>query len=164
MGRFAAVTVCAGVLLSATTPFGNAASAPGWSLNGPETGSRTVPYVIEALPPDAKRIGLTAAQLASKVEVRLVAAGLPPGDQRMSSDPYLYVRVLVVQDAFSCGLQFRRGVEFVGAGNTRYALSGAPTWERLVSGTHGGRAEYVLGVLDDLLDQFLAEYLKANPK
>jgi hypothetical protein len=164
MGRFVAVTLCAGLLLSAAARFGDAASEPGWSRNGLETESQSVPYVVEVLTPDAKQIGLTEAQLGSKVELRLVSAGLIPGDPRGSTDYYLYVRVLIAKEAFSCELQFRRGVEFVGARNTRYALTGARTWDRLITGTHGGRAEFVLGVLDNLLDQFLGEYLSVNPK
>lgn len=164
MGQFAAVTLFSGLLLMATTQLCSAASEPPWSRNGLETGSQTVPYVVETLTPGAKRIGLTEAQLGSKVELRLVSAGLLPGNPRGSTDSYLYVRVVVVAEAFSCELQFRRSVEFVGAQNTRYSLPGASTWDRIMSGTHGGQAEYVVGVLDELLDQFLTDYLRANPK
>ena len=164
MWRCVAVTLCSGLLLLAVPAFSDAASEPGWSRNGLETESQSVPYVVEILTPDAKRIGLTESQVGSKVELRLVSAGLVPGDPRVSTDYYLYVRVLVAGDAFSCELQFRRGVEFVGARNTRFSLPGARTWDRLTIGTHGGRAEYVVAVLDELLDQFLNDYLKANPK
>jgi len=164
MWRFSAVTLFLGLLLIAATQFGAAASDPVWSRNGLETGSRNVPYVVQMLTPDAKRIALTETQLGSKVESRLVSAGLIPGDPRVSTDSYLYVRVVVVEEAFSCELQFRRSVEFVGGRNTRYSIPGVSTWDRIMSGTHGGQAGYVVGVLDELLDQFLNDYLKANPK
>jgi hypothetical protein len=164
MGRVVAAALGASLLVLTARPFAAAAAEARWSQNGLETESRSVPYVVEPLTPDAKRIGLTDAQVGSEVELRLVAARLIPGNPRVSADYFLYVRVLVVREAFSCELQFRRGVEFVTARNTRYALTGARTWDRLVVGTHGGRGEHVVGVLDELLDQFLTDYLKANPR
>ena len=53
------------------------------------------------------------------------------------------------------------------AGHTvagREFFKAATTWSQGTTGTHGGNAEFIIGGVDALLDEFLNEYLKTNQR
>jgi hypothetical protein len=63
--------------------------------------------------------------------------------------------------ALAVALRFFRTVVFEGKG----AIYRKPaiTWEKVSFGTHGNNTAFVMSTIDEMLDSFLNEYLKANP-
>ena len=119
----------------------------------------TVRLVVEDLHQGAQAIDLTAARIRTRVELRLRQSGLRPGE-RVGSE-YLYVDVNVVGSGFAIVVSFHRPVYyFVGPGTTLHSFGA--TWDTNGAGTHGADSEYIVRNLDQLLDQFLNEYLRAN--
>ncbi len=140
------------------------AGAQTWSRSGLETANyKSVEVLIESLNTDARSIGLTEDRLRTRVELRLRSAGLTPVNPRFSLElPHLYVNINVIGDAFSILVEYRRQVDFI-TGNRQYRYL-ATTWRYGNAGTHGRDAAYITNALDEVLDKFLNEYLKANQK
>ena len=112
--------------------------------------------VVENLPPDASKIGLTVDSLqAAAVESRLRAARLY--DSEVLS-PRLYVNVNVVGGAFSIRFQYDKLFYDPLSGFTNIAA----TWDIGSTGTHGGDAGYILSWVSQYMDQFLLEFLELN--
>lgn len=112
--------------------------------------------VVENLPPDASKIGLTVDSLqAAAVESRLRAARLY--DSEVLS-PRLYVNVNVVGGAFSIRFQYDKLFYDPLSGFTNIAA----TWDIGSTGTHGGDAGYILSWVSQYMDQFLLEFLRVN--
>ena len=107
------------------------------------------------------KINLKEERIKTKCELRLRQAGLDP-IPFTSATEVLFVRVNVVAMAFDVRLQFCRSVFFV-VDNTLYNIF-APTWEGKFLGTHGLSSQYIIGALDQLIDDFLNKYLEANAK
>jgi hypothetical protein len=142
-------------------------SAPASAQLSPESGLETVNYkyvsvVIEGLPADAGSIGLTKDRVQTRVELRLRSAGLTLGHNSAKNKVYLYVNVNVSGGTFATSIEYKRLVDFT-TGNRLYRLM-ATTWEFNIVGTHGRDAAYIMNGLDQYLDKFLNEYLKANQK
>ncbi len=138
------------------------AGAQTWSDSGLETANyKYVAVTVEELPADAGSIGLTEDRIQTRVELRLRLAGLTPGN-RKKQETHLYVNVNVGRNVFSILVQYERKVNFT-AGNRQYS-SLARTWQSGSAGTHGRDAAYITNALDEVLDKFLNEYLKANQK
>lgn len=120
--------------------------------------------LVEGLPSDARKIGLTRKQIETKCELRLRQAGIIPTD---ITDPYkgvaLCVSISVVNQAFSIRLSLNRLVYFE-VMEKFYSKNLVPTWESEILGTHGGKSRLIIDSLDGLLDKFLNEYLKVNQK
>ena len=115
--------------------------------------------VIENLSGDAKEIGLIESRIRTRVELRLRQANL--SIQERSTGEYLYVKIAVVGSGFNVSLDFQRLVTFNdGEGNNRWVY--ASTWHTGGTGTHGDSSEYTIQGLDQMMDVFLNEYLKAN--
>jgi hypothetical protein len=91
---------------------------------------------------------------------KISSSGLEPVFEFIRSE-YLHVNLKVSLHAFSILLQFSRPVLF-GVGEVEYARYGAKTWQKQITGTHGGGPDYILQSLGLLLDAFLRDYLKVN--
>jgi predicted phage tail protein len=123
------------------------------------SGYRNLYVVIEKLSPDAQRIGLTDTVVRNRVELRLRAAGIKPVGTLERAD-YLYVMIGVVGAAFSVEVTFDRSVTYFDGASMREAA--AATWSKSFLGTHGFNATYILGGVDQVLNDFLNAYLRAN--
>lgn len=148
-----------GVLLQASNVFAQQGSlAVGLEVED----YRALPLVIERMPKEAERIGLTAERIRTRVEYRLRQAKLKPGTRLDAANlaAYLYVNVAISGTGFSVRLEFDRVVSYSVGNVARRCI--AATWQNGGVGTHGGDAEYVLRVLDKYLDTFLNTYLKVN--
>lgn len=108
----------------------------------------------------ATNIDLSKKRIRTECQSRLSQAGLEPVSE-FTRPEYLYVNIKVSLHAFSLLLQFSRPVTFQ-VGELEYARYGAKTWQRQITGTHGGGPDYVLHSLGLLLDAFLRDYLQAN--
>ena len=111
--------------------------------------------VVEGLPPDASRIGLTVDSLQAAVESRLHAARLYDSE---ALSPRLYVNVNVSGGAFSVGFQYDKLFYDPLSDLTNIAA----TWDTGSTGTHGGDAPYILSVVSQHMDRFLLEFLRVN--
>jgi hypothetical protein len=116
--------------------------------------------MIEELPKEAEKIGLTQNKIQANCELKFRQHGIEPTDTT-SRNTYLYVECNTVGNAFHIELQFERPIEFI-AEKKIFVMTGT-TWTRGITGLHGGKSEYVTQMLNQLLDIFLNEYLKANP-
>lgn len=125
------------------------------------TSCQPVSLVVESLGTDAEKIVLTRTDIINAVESRLRAARIYTDK---SLQPYISIAVNVVGQAFSIDFQLHKALYDRGIG-----LAGlAPTWSKVLTGTHGNRGyesgSYILSLLSRLLDEFLAEYLRVNEK
>jgi len=164
--RWITAALVTALLVCGCRPVFAAGDIPQVSISGLETGSHTIPYVIEVLSDDAKRIGLTREIIATKVELRIRSVGLKPVkaiDVR-NLYYYLYVRVTVAGDMHSLNVEFSRVVSFKNMVGQTYLKYFGSTWNKRSLGMHAADAAYVLSVLEQPLDEFLNDYLKANPK
>lgn len=114
--------------------------------------------VVENLGDEATRLRLTKDRLRSAAESRLRAANLHEEGGDDGDGSYLYVRVGVSRRAFVLDLQYRKLVTDL-ASEQMFA---APTWDEQVFGTHGGDVLTVTALLSELLDDFMADYLRVN--
>ena len=130
-----------------------------WSDRGLEYSSDKLQLIVESLGEDAASIGLTKSRLQTKCELRLRQAGFTVMDSSLI--PYLYVNINIHNNSFACDVSFRRVATFLDSGNM-YATR-VSTWSVGSLGAHGGSASYIVESLDDKLDIFLNEFLKANP-
>ena len=119
---------------------------------------RPMRLVIEYLSPRAAEIGLTQGKLQAAVESRLSAARLYTEDRERADSLYLYVKVTVAARAFSINLAYKKRVTDAFEG-----FGWATTWDNNGTGTHGGEASYIVGLLSQqYMDQFIANYLRVN--
>ena len=127
------------------------------------TSCQSMVTLVAPLGDDAAAISLTKAALQAAVESRLRAARLYttlspllfyPGPP---THPSLSVRVHVVGLAFYISVQLEKYVTDASGLN-----DSAVTWESSVTGTHGRNASYIVSNLSELLDKFLADYLRVN--
>jgi len=133
------------------------------SASGLETANyKYVTVLVEDVSADARSIGLTRDLIQTRVELRLRSAGLTPSKDITKNRVFLYVQVNVQRDTFSTSVEYQRLVESP-TGNRRYRYF-ATTWESASIGTHARSRVYIMNTLDQLLDEFLNEYLKANQK
>ena len=122
---------------------------------------------------DAEKIGLTSESLKAAVESRLRAARLY-ATESLDSDFHslvrrgvlydfmplrsLHVDVHVLGPAFSSTLRFGKWLHDPASGTRGLA----DTWVDRVLGTHGRDGTYVLRTVSELLDRFIARYLRVN--
>ena len=119
---------------------------------------RPMEVLVEAFAGNGEsRIGLTRQGFELAAESRLRAARLYSEDHDESGGAYVYLRTTVVSSAFTVEVHYKKVVtdEF-------QIAAPASTWERGFSGTHGRDASYVMSSLSELLDEFLAAYLRVN--
>ena len=99
---------------------------------------------------------LTEDRVRTAVESRLRAARL--FDSRVDLGPYLLVAVDASDTAFLVTMNFHKWMMDEASGNLR--LGGA--YPLGTYGTHGDDADYLLGVIPGLMDQFINDYLRVN--
>ena len=119
---------------------------------------RPMEFAIEPLGDHAAAtIGLTEEVLQAAAESRLRPARLYTEDMEKAAAAYLEVNINVVGPAFSLIVNFHKEV------TDAFGESGlAPTWASGGVGTHGGNASYIVSFLSQILDKFLAAYLRVN--
>ena len=116
---------------------------------------RPMSLIIENLSDDAKKIGLTRAHLYRVAESRLRSARIYQDDYSQLKE-YLYVNVHVVGSAFSASLRYNRRV------TNEHGHNGiASTWVQGYTGSADSASSVAFG-LSELMDMFLAEYLRVN--
>ncbi len=120
---------------------------------------RPMYLLVERLPADASKIGLTEEAIQAAAESRLRSARLY---RSIRSAPYhsLYINVNVAGRGFSIRLEFKKDVYDPLSGDTGVAT----TWNTGGAGTHGGNANYILSLLSQYMDEFLVEFLRVNEK
>ncbi len=127
---------------------------------------------IEYLSDEAKNIGLTRGRLRTVTELRLRKEGITIfGKEHISTTyweipryrntPIILVNVSVVGNAFRVSLEI---FEYVILRRDESIECLAFTWNENMLGTHGNNVEYIVTALGELLDEFLNDYYKANPK
>ena len=122
------------------------------------TGCEPIGLSIRELPSDAKEINLTKKAIKNSVESRLRSGRIFNNELL----PYgLDVGVNVVGYSFSISLGFYKPVRDL---NFPELFGPAVSWERVLTGTHGGDANFILSSLSKMIDEFLVEYFKMNEK
>lgn len=109
----------------------------------------------------AGNIGLTEEMLRTESESHLTQAGLEmmPGFNRSE---YLYIHVGVKYNrSFYILMQFNRPVLYQ-VRERQYMKYGAKIWQGIRFGQHGYTPKYIMECLNELLEGFINEYLKAN--
>jgi len=109
----------------------------------------------------ALNIGITENRVRSRVNVRLRQIGLKPATIEDSGKGYLTINMTILPRAFNIALSFTRGVTFFSE-DEMYLLMGATVYERSITGQFSGSSDFIISTLDQLLDQFLSDYLDAN--
>ena len=122
---------------------------------------QTLPLAIEPFIHDEAEIGLTEERIQTIAESRLRAARLYHDSGLaavLRADHYLYVNVLVVGNAFSFNVGYRKKLHDEKSGMSNFAQ----TWSTGGAGTHGRDAGYILQSLSENMDMFIVEYLRVN--
>ena len=120
--------------------------------------------LIESLPDRAKEMGLRKEDLIVAVESRLRSSNLYNSDRfryhqgSVLANPYLYVHVNTVGQAFSVELELNKHVIDPMSMASNYAA----TWTIGTLGTHGNSPDYILSALRRLMDRFVNEWYKVN--
>lgn len=126
-------------------------------------GIEKVNVVVGELTEDAKKIGLTEERIQTVTELRLRKEGIEVIEILESTSPgiCLYISIGVVGGAFSVSLGLNEAVYLERMPEVETI---AATWHRGLTGTHGNSSDYIVTALSALIDQFLNDYYKANPK
>lgn len=131
-------------------------------------GIEGVHVLVEKIDPKAERLGLTAAQIKTDVELRLRKAGVRVFSReetfKTPGSPVLYVQVYtkVGQNLVTCSshVTLKETVTLARGGETYGAI-----WETDSQGTVGqNNIRQIREVVGDLADKFINDYLAANPK
>lgn len=128
--------------------------------------------LIEVLNEDAIKIGLTRKRLKTVTELALRREGITVVEYKggvktteellkFSRTPFIYVNVNVSGRAFSVKLELKERVVLE---RDESISCTATTWDQLITGIHGGNSEFIVSALKELLDYFINDYYKANPK
>jgi hypothetical protein len=127
--------------------------------------------LIESLTPQANQKGLTEQQLQTDVELKLRQNGIKVLTREESfsapGSPYLYLNVnVVISDRvlspYNISLQLKQNVIL---SRDNICCKGI-TWEKGGTGIAGEAAlvESVRGLVKDVVDMFINDYLAVNPK
>jgi hypothetical protein len=138
-------------------------------------GLREIAVVVESLNEDVIRDGLSAQDIRTYVELRLRQSGIivvpPESEATLPGGQYLYINVNAQKRAdvllfYAVNVQVSLHQNAILLRDPAIKVFGASTWSRQVifSGGPSFLREGVRGGLRDLLDQFLNDYLTANPK
>ena len=102
-----------------------------------------------------KLLSLTRDSIENAVESRLRSARL----YNKAARQYLLVNITMMKPStYGVNLRLKRWLPDLG-----YGRGGVVTvWTTGSIGAHGGRGQYLLGVVSKHLDKFLAEYLRVN--
>jgi len=138
-------------------------------------GLQGVDVLIESLPSDAKKAGVTKRQLRIEVEVELRKAGISvlTEDESLNAPgmSYLYVHVnaVALTESLEGSYIFSVRVElkqYVYLGRDRSIGTTAITWQRGAVGTVGtdNFRKSVRETVRDYVNEFINDYLTVNPK
>ena len=135
---------------------------------------------VENVGTEAEDLGLTRDRIQTETELRLRQAGISPSDAFVIDgfelplpsldvvvgkdvvDYHLNVQIRVVGTYFRVAVAFKRFASYA-LPDGEFARGYMTSWERTSSGAFDeGDGDYVIGSLDQVLDTFLDEYLKAN--
>jgi hypothetical protein len=138
----------------------------------PLAGIKKISVVVENIDPDGVKAGITRERLQTITELKLRLGGIRVlSDEEDAKDPdinpFFYVVVLVLQ--LDNGRGFAVHVQADLRRFTRSPINGASTrlllWESgTIAKTGSGMPKYAEGIVGDLVDEFLNEFLAANPK
>lgn len=116
-----------------------------------------VGLVVEGITDDGIDIGLSEDMVTTTVRSRMRASGMFT-EVRTNNQPFVYININVVGNAFSTRLEFRKRAKDVNQNGRGYSS----TWDRQYTGTHGQDAGYIISSLSLITDQFIDEYFEVN--
>ncbi len=116
-----------------------------------------IPIVIEDPGGGGTKIGLTSNRMRTVTELKLRKEGIKIIEK---STCFLYVNTMIAGNAFRVRLELKEKAKI----SRLDAFYAATTWQNEMVGTHGNNPEYIVSALGELLDEFLNDYYKANPK
>ncbi len=122
-------------------------------------GITSVFVLVEDLPPGASEMGLTAEMIKNETESQLKRAGLSVPTFSYD-DPYLYLKLSVVGEAFSVDVSLR---DYVVLKRDRRITCAAAIWQKSITGVHRGDGRLFIEGLQEILDAFLNDFHTANP-
>ena len=99
-------------------------------------------------------LDLTKDAVETAVRSRLRAARLYDAE----ASYYLYIYVDAVGQAFRIDVEYYKWLNDFASGESRLAT----TWRTGSTRTHGGRADYILSIVSQNMDEFIDEYLRVN--
>jgi hypothetical protein len=123
-------------------------------------GIRSVFVLVEELPQRAFEMGLTSEMIKNEAESKLRREGLSVPSFSYE-DPYLYLRISVIGEAFSINLSLR---DYVVLKRDRKIACAAATWMNSSTGVHRGDGHVLIEGMQELLDAFLSDLRKVNSK
>jgi hypothetical protein len=131
-----------------------------------------VHVLVEEINPEAQKYGLTKQALQTDVELQLRRYGIKVISEeemlRTKGMPYLYIRLNCVIRDPSSAISIEVKLEEIALLTTRYpvmACSNATTWEKCIVAIVGVlKIETVREDVRDLVNEFINDYLAANPK
>ena len=126
----------------------------------PLKGIDTIFVLIETLDEDAREAGVNVERLKTVVELRLRREGIVVAEELDGTIPYLYVNISVAGKAFHVSLDLNERVDLCRDASIRCR---AKTWDTGTTGTPA-KPDFVDACLSELLDEFLNDWYKANPK
>jgi hypothetical protein len=147
------------------------AAAQTFSVTGLEYDSNLINVVVEDVSQDALAAGVTKGALLEKCVTRLRMMGANPDSDNVIL-PYLYLNVNIGKSdknyLFTARLEFRRLVVYDNTGfmngkGETHAMQ-TVTWARSTLGDFESDSQFVMKAVDGFLDEFVKEFLKANPK
>ena len=107
----------------------------------------------------AKEIGLTKQAIINAAASRLRGARLFASfEEQTLSLQYLHLVVAMHDSAYVANLYLKRYLDDLGFGMPGIATG----WSTGNVGLHGGNAQYLLGIVSEFFDNFLASYLRVN--
>lgn len=133
-------------------------------------GLKGVFVLVENIRPEAERLGLTQDQIKTDVELRLRKAGLTVLTQKeaygVPGQPALYVNVNTAIRPGSGHCAFGITVELCEKVIVERGFkTWGATWDTSTVGTVGiDNIRDLRGLVGDLVDKFINDYLAANPK
>ena len=163
------ILLFAGLLLVVTVTQSHATT-----YRGNVKGLQGVLVVTEEISPDLEKDGVTQAQLKTRVvELKLRQAGIRvlTEDEWLKTPgcPWLYLMINSVHGASAwvyatyVRLELRENVKLVRDGSM--AVSSAVTWQKGYGGLIGtARLRGIYETADNLTDEFVNDFLAANPK
>lgn len=145
-------------------------SSKTWPLlsNDPKifAGLRGVHVLVESPGVRGEAIGLDKSTITTSVEIALKRNGIRvlSFDELVDAPghPTLYINTNVAGPAFNISVDLQETVTLERKPTIR--VSGATIWEQDTIGTHGGKAEYVMQTIEEMVNNFAIEYRKTNPK
>ena len=116
---------------------------------------------IEAMTPDGEAMGLTSDALQTATELMLRREGLIIAAAPSPKVPYFYVMVNIKDRAASIRVELNEQVTLI---RDSSITCSATTWSRGTAGVHSGNPDSIITKVQNLINDFLNDYYKANPK